>query len=469
MDNRRGRRFLPDTGCGILRGVVLFACMTAALVLPGFASAGAPDVAALQVALRIRGTYSGGIDGIFGPETQAAVRRFQRGEGLLVDGDPGPRTRAAFGPFGRHRLGSRLIRSRRFGWDVAALQYLLVRCGFSVGAIDGFFGPRTRTVVVRYQHRTSLSVDGVAGAATTAALRRALGCRELKGTVPSGVTVSGVGIGGLSGDWASIALRSAFAEPLHLGAHGRGWLADPNEFARAEVATAVRRALHAHAGEDVPLRVAVERRRIRRYAARIDSRLCRPPVPARLMGLRSLRPSISRAHAGCHVRRVQFIRAVSRVLIRLERSVIQVPMKRVRPPVTRANFGPVIVIHRNSHRLYLYQGVKLVRALRVGTGRLTAPTPVGRFRIVTKARNPWWYPPAAGWATGANPIPPGPGNPLGTRWMGLSVSEVGIHGTPDAASVGYSRSHGCVRMYRHQAEWLFRRVRIGTPVIIVPA
>jgi lipoprotein-anchoring transpeptidase ErfK/SrfK len=52
--------------------------------------------------------------------------------------------------------------------------------------------------------------------------------------------------------------------------------------------------------------------------------------------------------------------------------------------------------------------------------------------------------------------------------MGISAPEVGIHGTPDAASVGYSPSHGCVRMYRREAEWLFRRVRIGTPVIIVP-
>jgi len=442
--------------------------MTAALVLPASASAGAPDVAALQVALRIRGTYGGGIDGIFGPETQTAVRRFQRSQGLIVDGDPGPRTRAAFGRFARHRLGTRLLRSGRFGWDVAALQHLLVRCGFTVGGIDGFFGPRTRTVVVRYQHRASLVVDGVAGAATIRGLRRALGCRELKGTVPSGVTVSGVGIGGLSAHWASIALRSAFAEPLHLAARGRGWLVDPNQFGRAEVATAVRRALHARTGAHFPLRVAVQWRRVRRYTARIDSRLCRPPVPARLVGLRSLRPSISPAHAGCHVRRVLVRRALIRDLIRLERSVIHVNMKRLLPAVTRANFGPVIVIHRNSHRLYLYRGVKLVRVLAVGTGRRSSPTPLGRFKILTKARRPWWYPPASAWANGAGPIPPGPGNPLGTRWMGISAPEVGIHGTPDAASVGYSRSHGCVRMYRRQAEWLFRRVRIGTPVMIVP-
>ena len=66
-------------------------------------------------------------------------------------------------------------------------------------------------------------------------------------------------------------------------------------------------------------------------------------------------------------------------------------------------------------------------------------------------------------------MPPGPGNPLGTRWMGLSEPLVGIHGTPDAASIGYSRSHGCVRMRIDQAEWLFDHVSIGTRVMIVPA
>jgi lipoprotein-anchoring transpeptidase ErfK/SrfK len=53
--------------------------------------------------------------------------------------------------------------------------------------------------------------------------------------------------------------------------------------------------------------------------------------------------------------------------------------------------------------------------------------------------------------------------------MGLSAPGVGIHGTPDGASVGYSRSHGCVRMFPRHAEWLFRRVRVGTPVFIVAA
>jgi lipoprotein-anchoring transpeptidase ErfK/SrfK len=53
--------------------------------------------------------------------------------------------------------------------------------------------------------------------------------------------------------------------------------------------------------------------------------------------------------------------------------------------------------------------------------------------------------------------------------MGLSASGVGIHGTPDDASIGYSASHGCIRMHIPDAEWLFNHVTVGTPVFIVSA
>ena len=88
----------------------------------------------------------------------------------------------------------------------------------------------------------------------------------------------------------------------------------------------------------------------------------------------------------------------------------------------------------------------------VATGQSSYPTPLGRFSIVIMQRNPWWYPPASDWAEGLDPVPPGPGNPLGTRWMGISAPGVGIHGTPDSASIGYSASHGCVRMLIPEAE-----------------
>jgi lipoprotein-anchoring transpeptidase ErfK/SrfK len=109
----------------------------------------------------------------------------------------------------------------------------------------------------------------------------------------------------------------------------------------------------------------------------------------------------------------------------------------------------------------------LRRTFGVATGESRYPTPLGRFQIIVKWRNPWWYPPASDWAKDAEPIPPGPGNPLGTRWMGISAPAVGIHGTPDPASIGYSVSHGCIRMRIPEVEWLFNQVDVGTPVYIL--
>jgi lipoprotein-anchoring transpeptidase ErfK/SrfK len=111
--------------------------------------------------------------------------------------------------------------------------------------------------------------------------------------------------------------------------------------------------------------------------------------------------------------------------------------------------------------------MKLRRTFGVATGQSRYPTPLGAFQIVVKWRNPWWYPPQSDWAKDAQPIPPGPGNPLGTRWMGISSPAVGIHGTPDPASIGYSVSHGCIRMLIPEVEWLFNQVDVGTPVYIV--
>jgi murein DD-endopeptidase MepM/ murein hydrolase activator NlpD len=129
------------------------------------------NVAALQVALRARALYAGDVDGIRGPATAAAVRRFQRRVGLPADGIAGRRTRAALGRHGRPRLGSRVIAHGATGWDVAALQFLLARHGFPSGTIDGGFGPRTAAALRRYQRWARIAVDGVAGSGTLASLR----------------------------------------------------------------------------------------------------------------------------------------------------------------------------------------------------------------------------------------------------------------------------------------------------------
>ena len=132
-------------------------------------------------------------------------------------------------------------------------------------------------------------------------------------------------------------------------------------------------------------------------------------------------------------------------------------------------FGPVIVINRSLNRLQLYDGQAAgARRSASPPARRSTRRPKGTFHVVVKWKNPWWYPPTQdAWAKGLKPVPPGPGNPLGTRWMGLSAPGVGIHGTDEPASIGYSASHGCIRMEVPDAEWLFDHVDVGTTVFII--
>jgi murein DD-endopeptidase MepM/ murein hydrolase activator NlpD len=173
-----------------IRLLALAAAALAALVLafPGPASAGRANVAALQVALKAMRLYRGGVDGIVGPATRRAVRRLQRRHRLAVDGVVGPRTRRALGRRGRPSFGSRTLRVGARGWDVAALQFLLSRRGFSPGSIDGGFGPGTAAAVRRFQRARGLSADGVVGPGTLRALRHRRSVRpQPPGPVPGGV------------------------------------------------------------------------------------------------------------------------------------------------------------------------------------------------------------------------------------------------------------------------------------------
>ena len=178
-------------------------------------------------------------------------------------------------------------------------------------------------------------------------------------------------------------------------------------------------------------------------------------------------PVISEAKTGVAVRTDTMRIALAQQLRAGQRSPLQLLTRPVYPKVTQSNFGDVIVIVRGANSLTLFDGSTLVRSFGVATGQAQYPTPSGTYEIVDKQRDPWWLPPDSDWAKNAKPIPPGPGNPLGTRWMGLSAPGVGIHGTPDDASIGYSASHGCIRMHVPDAEWLFDQVDWGTPVVIL--
>jgi peptidoglycan hydrolase-like protein with peptidoglycan-binding domain len=134
-------------------------------------AADAPAVAALQVALRHEGVYAGTVDGVDGAQTRAAVKRLQARDGLAVDGVVGAQTRHALGAFARHTLGSRDLRLGNRGWDVAEAQFELAWAGFPSGSFDGRFGPHLAGAVRRFQESRGLTVDGVIGARTLAAMR----------------------------------------------------------------------------------------------------------------------------------------------------------------------------------------------------------------------------------------------------------------------------------------------------------
>jgi len=287
--------------------------------------------------------------------------------------------------------------------------------------------------------------------------------------IPDGVTIGGVVVGGLAPDVATTTVQEQFDAPIELAIAGTRVSVTPDVLgASAVVDKAIQRALVAPPNTAVPLGVALTSGAIADFVAKLAQRVDRAAADSKL-SLRPLRPWLSPEHVGRKLDQRRAVRDINVAITSVVRGELRLAVKTVKPTVTRRNFGAVIVIRRGSNRLLLYRGMKYQRFFAVATGQQQYPTPLGRFRIVVKWRNPWWYPPNSPWAKGQQPVPPGPNNPLGTRWMGLSAPGVGIHGTPSDGSIGYSVSHGCIRMHIPQAEWLFNHVAIGTTVFIVSA
>ena len=289
--------------------------------------------------------------------------------------------------------------------------------------------------------------------------------------VADGVTLAGIPVGGMSYEQAQAAVAPAFAKPLRLTLADKQWAVRPSRFGTSvAVSDGVARALDAKRGAAVELVPAIDAAAVQSYVRALDKRFSYPAKDAQLLGLTAgLQPRFSDPTAGQKVATGATAKRIVRALRSPQRPRVRVVLRTVAPKVTPATFGPLIVIRRSGNELRLYDGAKLVRTFGVATGQSIYPTPLGTWHIVDMQLNPWWRPPDSSWAKGLKPIPPGPGNPLGTRWMGLDAAGVGIHGTPDDASIGYSASHGCIRMHIPDAEWLFQHVRVGAPVIITDA
>ncbi len=283
-----------------------------------------------------------------------------------------------------------------------------------------------------------------------------------------GVTVGGVKVGGLMPYRASKAVTKIYSLPLVLvvDESRKVELVPVALGARANVPKAIRRARFARPGAVVPLDVEVSQARVRKYVDRLGKGVDRKPVDAQIV-LNGVKPRAVQAQEGRLLKRLAAGRSIRTAFATNSRAPIRLGFEIQKPKIGSAELDEAVVILRGSNRLLFFDDAKMVRWFGVATGQPSFPTPLGNYEIVNLQRDPWWYPPPSDWAKDSEPVPPGPGNPLGTRWMGISAPYVGIHGTPDAASIGYSASHGCIRMRISDAEWLFRHVEIGTPVFII--
>jgi lipoprotein-anchoring transpeptidase ErfK/SrfK len=314
---------------------------------------------------------------------------------------------------------------------------------------------------------TSTGTTTTSTVSTTTAATTTTTAIPATGTLPAGTRVAGVRVGGLSPADAVAAVQARFATALPVVIDGKRYSLDPTTVASAYAATAVAKARISDPGTNVKLVVAVHGAPVRAWLSDLAQKVARRPVDATLK-LKAGKPFLTKDRPGRSLDTVRLAEKVVAALKANTRLPVGGRTRPVKPEVTVDTYAETIVINRSLNRLYLYDQAKLRRVFAVATGQSIYPTPKGVWHIVVKWKNPWWYPPIQDdWAKGLKPVPPGPGNPLGTRWMGLDAPGVGIHGTDEPSSIGYSASHGCIRMQVPDAEWLFDHVDVGTTVYIL--
>lgn len=145
-------------------------------------------------------------------------------------------------------------------------------------------------------------------------------------------------------------------------------------------------------------------------------------------------------------------------------SILQLDNRHVVPAV---DDGVTLVINVPQRMLFLAVG-ESVEGFPVALGRRDWPTPLGEFSVVAKEENPTWEVPASIQAemrregrTVLQRVAPGPANPLGAFWLGLSLGSVGVHGTNAPSSIFRHVTHGCVRMHPDDVARLYPLVPLG--------
>lgn len=313
--------------------------------------------------------------------------------------------------------------------------------------------------------------------------------------IAEGVTVAGIDVGGLRAAEARAVLETRLGEylrrPVRVAGEGRAFTLRPAAAGlRVDVArmledavTATRSGGLAHRlardlqtapmRREIPLRAALSRSRIAAAVARVARVVDRPAknaavVPTPLATGLKVKPE----RIGIAVKRPLLERRITNALLDpAARRAVTIPTKPLRPRWTRANiaakYQTFILVSRETFTLRLYKGLKLVKKYGIAVGRAGLETPGGLYDIASKQVNPSWYVPNSAWAgsLAGKVIPPGPDNPLKSRWLGF-YDGAGIHGTSEDWSIGTAASHGCIRMRISDVEDLYDRVPLHSPIYV---
>jgi lipoprotein-anchoring transpeptidase ErfK/SrfK len=129
-------------------------------------------------------------------------------------------------------------------------------------------------------------------------------------------------------------------------------------------------------------------------------------------------------------------------------------------PIETAQVKRTIVVSLEDRKLALVEDGQVKKVYTVAVGKPSTPSPVGTFTIHRRVKNPVYQ-------HEGKVIQPGPGHPVGTPWMGLSIKGYGIHGTNEPKSIGKAASHGCIRMARKDLEEMYEMVHVGDTVELI--
>ena len=296
--------------------------------------------------------------------------------------------------------------------------------------------------------------------------------------IRAGVSAGGVDLSGLTVPDATAKLNAELAPRLApdllIGVAGRPWTLKMGDAKlKFDAERTAKRALYAKAGvTQVAPAISHSRLAVKAFVAAIAKQVSKPARDARIkITLRHIYRERSRPGRGLDVAAAR--KAIDAAIDDpAAPRVLHQRLTRVRAKVNSNDlarvYNTVITIDKAHFKLRLFKGLKFRKSYGVAVGQPAYPTPSGLFKIQDKQVNPVWSVPNSPWAgelQGTTVEGGSAANPLKARWMGIA-NGVGIHGTGEDWSIGTRASHGCIRMHVADVIDLFRRVPVGTPVLI---